>query len=232
MTRSNTLEIGEDAGPRHGVALEPLVSALFVQRGGCYWDLPGVDPWDEERDARLYAGPHPVVAHPPCERWGRYWGGGPMLHGTPKQKKLGDDGGCFAAALTAVRQWGGVLEHPEASHAFRVFGLGRPRWREGWLLSEDGIGHICCVAQGNYGHRARKLTWLYAVGCDLPQLDWSVPTSRARLDYGFHSSAERAARYKEVAPGINASRLRTEENLATPMPFRDLLIDMVRSVSR
>lgn len=34
-----------------------MIAALFVQKGGVYWDLPGVDPWDEERDARLYAGP-------------------------------------------------------------------------------------------------------------------------------------------------------------------------------
>jgi hypothetical protein len=67
------------------------------------------------RDARLYAGPYPVVAHPPCERWGRYWGGAPAQF---PRLKLGDDSGCFAAALAAVRKFGGVLEHPEGSHAF------------------------------------------------------------------------------------------------------------------
>lgn len=54
-----------------------MIAALFVQRGGVYFGLPDVDPWDEQRDARLYAGPLPVVAHPPCQRWGRYWFGGP-----------------------------------------------------------------------------------------------------------------------------------------------------------
>ena len=78
-----------------------MIAALYVAKGGCYFGLEGVDPWDEARDARLYAGPWPVVAHPPCQRWGRYWGGGPSLHGTPKQKIKGDDGGCFAAALAS-----------------------------------------------------------------------------------------------------------------------------------
>ena len=30
------------------------VAALYVATGGCYYGLPDVDPWDEERDARLY----------------------------------------------------------------------------------------------------------------------------------------------------------------------------------
>jgi hypothetical protein len=81
------------------------IAALYVERGGVYWDLPGVDPWDEERDARKYAGPWPVVAHPPCARWGNYWFGGPR----PEQRRfeLGADDGCFAAAIAAVRRWGG-----------------------------------------------------------------------------------------------------------------------------
>ena len=45
-----------------------MIAALYVQRGGVYFDLAGVDPWDEQRDARRYAGPWPVVAHPPCAR--------------------------------------------------------------------------------------------------------------------------------------------------------------------
>lgn len=94
------------------------IAALFVEKNGAYWNLPGVDPWDEERDARLYAGPHPVVAHPPCQRWGRYWHGSTRR---PHQFRLGEDRGCFAAALTAVRNYGGVLEHPADSQAWDWF---------------------------------------------------------------------------------------------------------------
>ena len=80
------------------------IAALYVAKGGCYFGLEGVDPWDEERDARLYDGPWPVVAHPPCQRWGRYWSGGPK----PKvRRELGDDNGCFSAALASVRRFGG-----------------------------------------------------------------------------------------------------------------------------
>jgi hypothetical protein len=91
-----------------------MIAALYVQTDGVYAGLPGVDLWDEARDARTYAGPHPVVAHPPCQRWGRFWHGSPRK---PHQHTLGDDDGCFAAALASVRRWGGVLEHPADSRA-------------------------------------------------------------------------------------------------------------------
>jgi hypothetical protein len=69
-----------------------MIAALYVQRGGVYCGLPDVEPWDEERDARKYVGPWPVVAHPPCQRWGRYWYGGPMLHAQGKRKTMGRAG--------------------------------------------------------------------------------------------------------------------------------------------
>jgi hypothetical protein len=201
------------------------VAALFVATGGCYFGLEGVDPWDVTRDARKYAGPHPVVAHPPCERWGRYWGGGPMLHGTPKQKRLGDDDGCFASALASVRRWGGVLEHPEASHAWAAHGLSAPAWRKGWVPAGDLQGWTCCIAQGHYGHRARKLTWLYAARVELIELIWSTPIMQIKLEDGYHSREERARLRKT---GI-CQRLSKSQRAATPVPFRDLLLGIARS---
>jgi hypothetical protein len=183
-----------------------------------------VDPWDVTRDARKYAGPHPVVAHPPCERWGRYWGGGPSAR---VKRVMGDDDGCFASAIASVRRWGGVLEHPEGSHAFRAFGLIVPRWRDGWI--RDPTGWVCCVAQGNYGHRARKLTWLYTSSPERQDdLDWSIPEPRDRLDYGFHSAEERRAKSGSVAPRIRSGRLSSVENAATPPAFRGVLIRLAQ----
>lgn len=198
------------------------VAALYVSPSGPYFSAEGVWAWDEKADARKYAGPWPVVAHPPCERWGRYWGGGPSAR---EPRELGDDAGCFAAALASVREWGGVLEHPEASHAFARHGLNRPRWRAGWEDAGDGIGKVCCVAQGNYGHRARKLTWLYGVLLEYPDLDWSIPPpSIARLDQGFHSADERR---RAVRTGV-CQRLSHGQRLATPPAFAELLLQMAR----
>ena len=213
-----------------------MVAALFVQKNGAYFGLPDVDPWDEARDARKYKGPHRVVAHPPCERWGRYWSGGPSA----KVRRLkGDDNGCFLSALWTVRQWGGVLEHPQATHAWERFGLRRPKAGAGWWAGDGwqwgdprmprGRDWVCEVEQGHYGHPARKKTWLYVVSNGaLPALAWG-PSKGIRLDEGFHSAAERkAARTAGVKP---VKRLTTAQNLATPPAFRDQLLSIARGDS-
>lgn len=203
-----------------------MIAALYVERGGVYWNLEGVDPWDERRDARLYAGPWPVVAHPPCARWGRYWGGGPSAR-VPRLK--GDDDGCFAAALKAVQRFGGVLEHPEASAAWDAFGLMRPPRDGGWVSAGLHVrGWTCCVEQGHYGHRARKATWLYACGVKLATVQWGRCAARVRLDDGFHSTEERR---RAVRTGI-CQRLSKRQRAATPVPFRDLLLAIARSAAQ
>lgn len=202
-----------------------MIAALYVETGGCYFGLPHVDPWDAARDARAYGGPYPVVAHPPCQRWGRYWGGAPS---TWPRLTLGDDGGCFATALHAVRIWGGVLEHPEGSHAWRWFGLALPPKSGGWVKADWLGGWTCCVEQGWYGHRARKATWLYAFGFDPPPLRWgAAPGDFVRLDEGFHSKEERARAIKTGA----CKRLSKRQRAATPLEFRDLLIGMAETAA-
>jgi hypothetical protein len=99
-----------------------MVAALYVAKDGAYFGLPAVEPWDEARDARKYRGPWPVVAHPPCDRWCQMAPVNQARYG----HKVGDDGGCFEAALNAVRTFGGVLEHPAVSIAWRAFGLPKP----------------------------------------------------------------------------------------------------------
>lgn len=200
-----------------------MIAALYVLKNGPYFGLPGIDLWDEERDARLYKGPHPVIAHPPCERWGRYWGGGPQLHGTEKQKLLGDDSQCFAHALWAVRSFGGVLEHPEASHAWSYYGLPRPLQKGGWTEPDRFGGRSACVAQGAYGHRAQKLTWLYAKLDHYPELRWGKRPGMVRLEDGYHTKEERQRAIRTGA----CQRLSKRQRSETPEEFKCLLVEMV-----
>ena len=200
-----------------------MIAALFVETDGCYFNLPGVDPWDIGRDARKYSGPHPVVAHPPCQRWGRFWHGSTRK---PHQFRLGDDGGCFAAALASVRKWGGVLEHPADSHAWDHFGIPKPRRGEGWLDLGNGEW-TCYVEQGQYGHIARKGTWLFYCGETPLALDWRRTPQRldpvALARHGY----EKARRIGIMAMigGKDKTRIRN----ATPPAFRDVLIRLAES---
>lgn len=201
-----------------------MIAALYVETDGCYFGLDGVDPWDEARDARLYAGPHPVVAHSPCQRWGRFWHGSTRK---PHQFTLGDDKGCFAAALTAVRTWGGVLEHPRDSLAWKAFGLVSPPRAGGWIKADDLGGWTCCVSQGHCGHLAGKPSWLYACRADLPDLIWGPCAQRlhpvALERYGY-AKARRIGMMAMVG-GKDKTRIRE----ATPPAFRDVLISIAQS---
>jgi hypothetical protein len=232
--------------------VDPAIAALFVEAGGCYWNLPGVDPWDEARDARKYTGPHPVVAHPPCQRWGRFWHGSTRK---PHQFKLGDDSGCFLAALQAVEDFGGVIEHPADSHAWKHFGITKPTRDGGWTaniewyereirrqgLSKEAAQLVrrtaihnatewsCCVYQGKYGHFSGKPTWLFVSGLSrsqLPNMRWGKTEQRIHpraLELHGYEKARRIGMMAMVG-GKDKTRIRN----ATPPEFRDVLINIAR----
>lgn len=211
-----------------------MISALFVETGGSYFNQSGIDPWDEARDARRYTGPHPVIAHPPCQRWGKLWAGSPSwIARTGERKIKGDDHGCFASALDSVRRYGGVLEHPWGSHAWQYFGLNVPPRAGGWIAAElpgSHKGWTCCVEQGQYGHYARKPTLLYAVGTDLPNLKWghtaAVFPDWAIARYGL----QRCKRMGELS--FRGGGKDNSHRIGTPPEFRALLIDLAKSTQK
>lgn len=188
-----------------------MLAALFVETGGAYFGLTHVEPWDKERDARGYKGPHPVVAHPPCQLWGPFakvnfarWGG--------EHNRPGNDGGCFFSALRSVISFGGVLEHPASSRAWDAYGIKIPS-APGWhrhSLNE----WTCLVWQSAYGHRANKATGLLYCGNQPPfDLDWRrIPGSH---QIGYQDQRGKAA---------NKPTVGKKEASATPPAFRDALI--------
>lgn len=194
-----------------------MIAAIFVETNGCYFNIPHVDPWDIRRDARLYPGPHPVVAHPPCQRWGRFSEGSVTL----KNKTTGDDGGCFASALASLRRWGGVLEHPAHTKAWAASGITAPL-KKGWLKIDDNEW-TCLVEQGHYGHKARKATWLLYVGSKQPpELIWGPCGQRLpakRLAERGYESARRCGAIGNMS---------SQQRQRTPHEFRDLLIALAQ----
>lgn len=192
-----------------------MIAALFVQPGGAYYGLPDVDPWDVVRDARFYEGPYPVVAHPPCQLWGPFaavnyarWGG--------EHNKPGNDAGCFASALRSVTTFGGVLEHPYTSKAWKAHGVEIPAIA-GW--HRHGLHEWTCqIWQSAYGHRANKATGILYCGIKPPfDLDWSRPI-------GTHQIGQRDQRGK----ARNKPTVGKKEASATPLAFRDVLIALAK----
>jgi hypothetical protein len=197
-----------------------VIAALYVETNGVYYGLPDVDPWDEARDARLYEGPWPVVAHPPCQKWCQL---APLNASRLDGYVVGDDGGCFAAALASVRRYGGVLEHPALSYAWDAFELPRPGVG-GWTTAIGDDGATTEVAQVAYGHEARKRTWLYAVGCELPALDWREPPATKQVS-AFGLTKPQGSRW------TYAESLDKNKSNYSPPAFRDVLLDMARSAT-
>ena len=146
------------------------VAALFVQPRSVYRQIDGVDCWDAARDARLFCGGFPVVAHPPRRGWGRL---ASLAHVVPGELDLA------RFAVSKVRACGGVLEHPGFSRLWDDQGLPSPG------DGRDSFGGFTFpVDQGWFGHRAPKRTWLYVCGVgELPPfpLVLGVPPGRVEM---------------------------------------------------
>lgn len=181
------------------------VAALYVDPRGPYPSLVR-DWYDEKRDAKTYSGPVPVVAHPPCGPWGPFRG-----HVTRLEEE-----DCAQYAVNAVRRFGGVLEQPSHSRMFRAFGLPWP----GEIADAFG-GWTIQVNQVDWGHVARKRTWLYVVGvaCDeVPDLP-RVPGVATHWVSGTHGEGR-----GKVPPGIKVCS--AKQRRVTPVAFAEWLLEL------
>ena len=88
-----------------------MIAALYVETGGCYFGLDGVDPWDEARDARTYVGPAPGGGAPAVPAVGQV---------LARQHAQAATSTSWVTTADASRlrckpcRYGGVLEHPRA----------------------------------------------------------------------------------------------------------------------
>lgn len=197
------------------------IQALFVDTSehGIYPRLLGAgNCWGEDRDARLYSGPDPVVAHPPCQLWTNMARVNYKRY--PKEKnRPGNDGGMFLHALCTVRGLGGVLEHPKGSRAWEEYRLEKPVPGR-WIMQVGGCGSasnnyprcaywVAEVCQATYGHKAQKLTWLLYAGQRPPfDLNWKVKEGTHQIGW-----------FDRIKPTLGK-----REASATPEAFANTLI--------
>ncbi len=189
------------------------VAALYIDPSGPYPKLLGPEMcWDETRDARNYAGPWPVVAHPPCGPWSVM----KHLHRHPEQKEIAP------FAVEQVRRWGGALEHPAGSGLFMAIGLPMP----GEL--PDGFGgRTIEVEQVRWGHVARKATWVYLVRTCAPGRD--PPPMEATHWVSGGRNPNRKGSGGLVPPGIKVCS--AQQRRRTPIAFAEWLISLAATAT-
>ena len=161
------------------------VAALYVERGTVYRQIPFVEFWDADRDARRFPLDCPVVAHPPCQQWSR-------LRTFAKVDAAQRD--LAYTAVGQVRRCGGVLEHPSGSALWRAAGLPLPGCR-------DRFGAFTFpLPQRWFGHECEKRTWLYVLGVEPQELP-AIPfvLGRAVRTVQDQSSRDRVVTPKDLA---------------------------------
>jgi hypothetical protein len=185
------------------------VAVLYCDPRGPYPSLvvPGVqlECWGlPYRDAKEYAGPHNVVAHPPCGPWGR------LRHMCTKQ-----DAGCALRAVDQVREFGGVLEHPWLSHLWEAVAMPYPGQPE-----DQFGGYTIEVKQVDWGHACEKRTWLYCVG--VPHSAHVTPEPRRATHCVSRDAKRKSSRLKRCSPEV-ARR--------TPPAFAEYLVSLARAAA-
>ena len=179
------------------------IAVLFARADSSYKTLPGCDVYDIERDARTWPGGCPVVAHPPCRAWGAF---------RQRAKPRHDEKDLALWAVLQVRRWGGVLEHPAQSTLWPAAGLPKPRDADafgGWTLG---------IHQFEFGHRAKKATWLYIVGCE-PR---NIPPMPLRLGTAEYVIGD----VGRVAKGTKRPEIPKTEREQTPVELAHWLVDL------
>ena len=132
-----------------------MIPVLFTQEKSNYNNFKIFDCYDLKRNALCYNGRVPVIAHPPCRKFSKLRG----LSTAPlSEKKLA------FFALSKVRQFGGILEHPRSSTL----------WLNGNFNLDGSVdsygGFLRSVDLSWFGFPARKKTMLYFCGIAPGQL--------------------------------------------------------------
>lgn len=158
----------------------PLVHVLCTGRSTVYTRFP-VDIYPRTRDAWTCRPCRPVIAHPPCRFWQRRNNRAKAPGGTIiKELFLG----MWCTHL--VRTYGGILEQPAFSRLWHCANLPPPSYTTP-PTKNAAYGILewsFAVDQAQFGHIARKDTWLFIAGLHPKNVywhGWTLHTARPTL---------------------------------------------------
>ena len=181
-----------------------MIPVLFTQEKSNYNNFKIFDCYDLKRNALSYSDRIPIIAHPPCRMFSKLRG----LSSAPlSEKKLA------FFALSKVRQFGGVLEHPRSSTL----------WIDGNFNLDGSVdsygGFLRSVDLSWFGYPARKKTMLYFCGITPGQL----PPFPISLDAITHVISSTARSNKKEIP----KNMRSD----TPLPMIEFFIEVMKIIN-
>lgn len=147
---------------------EKKYTVLFAREDSSYKKRCNWDVYDKKRNALSYKGSNPIVCHPPCRSWGK------LSHLATKATK--DETKLALWSIKKIRQFGGILEHPNGS---RLFNKHLPDVNH---FTDNFGGFTIMIDQYDFGHVAHKMTKLYICGLKFSDLP-SLPTKDKTLHY-------------------------------------------------
>lgn len=186
------------------------VAALYVDPRGPYPEMPGIFCMGELEDARTYDGDSPIIAHPPCGPWSK------LRHQCNAATLATAD--CGPRAFEQVREWGGVLEHPEHSQLWAYMGAVKPS-----DATDSYGGRTYLVHQVDWGHCCVKPTWLYIVRVDQTRVMRDIRRRRG-TGVATHCICTGPRQLKRLPVASKPLKRRT------PPLFAEWLVALARSV--
>jgi hypothetical protein len=127
-------------------------------------------------------------------------------------------------AVAVVQLCGGVLEHPKGSKLWESCQLPKPGSGE----TDSHGGFSIEVSQCDWGHPARKRTWLYIVG--LKDSIPTMPEPREPTHWASGGRTKSSRNGSPVPPGIKVCS--AQQRRRTPPAFAEWLIELARRCRR
>jgi hypothetical protein len=236
-----------------------VIAALYIDPRGPYPQMADVDCWDEARDARNYTGPHSIVAHPSCKQWGRMRhlahsdgcttcgsrGGWDLQSGARARCAVclgtgSADRSCAPRAVQQVRTYGGVLEHPEGSllwsdsvswlDEFLPLPQSQTGYEPNDPLNYDSFGgYTIELDQCEWGHVARKPTWLYLVGVPRSALESPPYPGRKPTHYASGGRTKSSRKGGAVPAGMKVCS--AQQRRRTPPLLAEYLVRLAQAAA-
>jgi hypothetical protein len=155
--------------------------------------------------------------------------------------ELTSDRDCAPRAVEQVRAWGGVLEHPAGSQLWSATDLPYPRRcsacdvpRErcycGPVPTDVHGGFTIEVDQVEWGHVARKRTWLYLVGVPREALSAPPFPGREPTHYASGGRTKSSRTGGAVPPGMKVCS--AQQRRRTPPLFAQYLVSLARAAAK